>query len=380
VGLYPLLMSLGFELQMSPASRAEIARQTVLCASYDEAREQLGRQGLELHNSSITQVAVLVGRKGLELRDSSIGAARQAPLLEHSSLEGKYVRVSLDGGRARTRHTYRGRGIRPGDNGRRPFKLDWQEPRVLTIDVLDEHGEVDRRLKPVYQTTLAKADGAMDLLIGTLRLLGVHLAAQVVFVADGAEWIWRRIVDSLLDHVQIPPEKLFLALDYYHVTERISEALAVCKDLKAQAREALRSELSVLLLQPHGAERVIERLRTLARGRRARIINSAIHYLHSHLELMDYAELRAQHLSIGSGVVESAVRRVINLRFKAASMAWREDHLEPLLHLRAVLKSGRWDQFFQSLLQGRHFLDPLSAFIPSNAPRRAAESRHRAAA
>ena len=74
---------------------------------------------------------------------------------------------------------------------------------------------------------------------------------------------------------------------------------------------------------------------------------------------MRYVELRAENLSIGSGVVESAVRRLNNLRFKAASMCWRADHLEPLLYLRAILKAGHWDLFFRSQLQRRHWLEAL---------------------
>ena len=53
-------------------------------------------------------------------------------------------RISLDGGRARPRTTQRGPGVRPGHNGRRPFELDWREPRVLTIDVLGEGADRKR--------------------------------------------------------------------------------------------------------------------------------------------------------------------------------------------------------------------------------------------
>ena len=73
--------------------------------------------------------------------------------------------------------------------------------------------------------------------------------------------------------------------------------------------------------------------------------------------------MRAQALPIGSGVVESAVRRVVNLRFKSASMFWREDHLEPLLALRALLKSGRWEDFIQAEQQNRFWLPRADAEV-----------------
>ncbi len=379
-GIYPLLARLGFEEKMSPASRAEIARQSVLCASYEEAAEQLGREGLEMDASRVGRIARTVGSKALELREERLEQALSSEPPKQSSLEGKRVRISLDGGRTRIRKTLRGRGIRPGENGRRPFKLEWKEPRVLTVDLLTDSGEPDRSVQPIYESTLEEADGTMRLLAGTLRLLGLHLAAEVLFVADGAPWIWKRIERVLLDEVKVEPERLFLVLDYYHATEKITEALVACKDLGTVAREALRRELCSLLLEPRGAELVIEQLAALARGRRARPINRAIAYLHSRLHLMDYPGLRERRLSIGSGVVESAVRRVINLRFKSASMCWRTDHIEPLLYLRAILKAGRWDQFFQALLQGRHWLDPSDAFLSSQLVRRNDGSRRQAAA
>jgi hypothetical protein len=357
-GIYPLLWQLGFDGTFSPAARSEIGRAVVLSGSYSEAREQLERAGLPMHVSGLVSTAVELGDKALGLREQSLEAARTRPLPESSSLEGKVVRISLDGGRARTRTTQRGPGIRPGTNGRRPFELRWQEPRVLTIDVLDEAGERQRGEPIVYEVTLGDAQQVMDLLVGTLRLLGVYRARLVLFVSDGATWIWHRIA-AALDAAGVAPERRRLVLDYYHATEHISEALSACKSLGAAERAALFEELRRTLLEPGGAQAVIERLASFARGRRGRAISTEIDYLTEHLAHMRYAELREQKLSIGSGVVESAVRRLNNLRFKAASMCWRPDHLEPLLYLRAILKAGHWERFFRSQLQRRHWLEAL---------------------
>jgi hypothetical protein len=46
--------------------------------------------------------------------------------------------------------------------------------------------------------------------------------------------------------------------------------------------------------------------------------------------------------------VESGVRRVVNLRLKGNSIYWLEDHAEAVLHLRAALKAGRWDELVRS--------------------------------
>src|SRR5262249_54042088 len=149
----------------------------------------------------------------------------------------------------------------------------------------------------------------------------------------------------------VPKDRCFFALDYFHATEHISEALSACKDLAEARRKALFEELRLELLEPGGAQAVIERLSALARGRRGRLINKTLDYLEGHLKRMRYAQMREQGLSIGSGVVESAVRRVNNLRFKSASMCWKPEHFEPLLYLRAIAKAGHWNLFFPAFLQ-----------------------------
>ncbi len=65
---------------------------------------------------------------------------------------------------------------------------------------------------------------------------------------------------------------------------------------------------------------------------------------------MRYVTLEARKLPIGSGQVESAVRRVINLRFKAPGSFWTETTVSGLMHLRAAFKAGRWDEVMIGVL------------------------------
>jgi hypothetical protein len=58
---------------------------------------------------------------------------------------------------------------------------------------------------------------------------------------------------------------------------------------------------------------------------------------------MQYEGFEQQGLPCGSGRVESAIRRVINLRLKAPGTFWTEAMAEGLLFLRAQLLSGRWE-------------------------------------
>ena len=58
---------------------------------------------------------------------------------------------------------------------------------------------------------------------------------------------------------------------------------------------------------------------------------------------MDYARIAALKLPIGSGAIESAIRRVVNLRLKGPSIYWHKTTAEAVLLLRSYYKAGRWN-------------------------------------
>lgn len=367
VGSYPVLERLGIEVGATPLTRSMAARQTVLCSSYAEAREQLARDGLDLDVCQMVELASHTGQLAIEKRDEALRAAMENPLPRESMVAGRRIRVSVDGGRARTRVTYR--KAKKQKNGRRPFALEWREPRVITVDVLDDEGEMDRRWRPIYEVSLGEADQVFKQLCGLLRLIGANQAALVVFVSDGAEWIWNR-VEKLFERAGIESAKVVLVLDFYHATEHVADALKACRSFTAEQRACFTRLFSKELLEEGGPAKVIAKLRAFARGRRATALNKEIAYLEGHLDAgrLRYHELREAKVPIGSGVVESAVRRVINLRFKSASQCWCEERLERLMYLRAILKSGRWDDAMEAQLEGRHFL-PHASLLAALTPR-----------
>ena len=74
-------------------------------------------------------------------------------------------------------------------------------------------------------------------------------------------------------------------------------------------------------------------------------------YFQKNLGLTDYLNTRKRDIPIGSGALESAIRRVVNLRLKSADMFWKVENAEGFLHLRCQLKSGNWDRFYLGLLE-----------------------------
>ena len=57
---------------------------------------------------------------------------------------------------------------------------------------------------------------------------------------------------------------------------------------------------------------------------------------------MQYAALKKAGVPIGSGAVESAMRRIVNLRLKGNGIFWRKENAEHVLLLRCYVKAGRW--------------------------------------
>jgi hypothetical protein len=346
-GCYPVLEALGIADRVSPATRAEVALHVVQAASYREAAAMLARRGLSCDVSSLVRSSTVLASASIRLRDAALEAALHVPVPCDGPLAGKRVRVSLDGGRVRLRRTHRGRKTAKGRHG---FSTPWREPRVLVIDILDAQGQPERLGLPLYDALIGDAEATWALVIGYLRLLGAAHAEVVEFIADGAEWIWDR-TERLTRLAEIPAAKLVEVLDFYHASQYLYETIATDRRLSKAQRQALYKRLRhALRHQADGIEVVMEELRALATTRRDKAITRALRYVEAHAHRMRYVTLEARKLSIGSGQVESAVRRVINLRFKAPGSFWTETTVSGLMHLRAAFKAGRWDEIMRGVM------------------------------
>src|SRR5438105_144674 len=357
-GCYPVLEALGITDRVSPASRSEIALHMVQAASYLEAAEMLSRRGLTCDVSSLVRITTATAEASTRLRDAALEAALRLPVPSDGPLAGQRVRVSLDGGRVRTRRTHHGRKTAKGRHG---FATPWREPRVLVIDMLDDQGQPDRLRLPLYDVLIGNAEAVWALLIGYLRLLSAASAEVVEFIADGAEWIWKR-VELLRTLAEIPAAKVVEVLDFYHASQYLFETIATCRTMPKAQRQALYKRLRhALRHQTDGVEVVQEALRALATTHRSKAIPRALGYMETHAHRMRYVTLEARQLPIGSGQVESAVRRVVTLRFKAPGSFWMETTVSGLMHLRAAFKARRWDEIMIGVLTS-------SCQMPSFAP------------
>ncbi len=59
-------------------------------------------------------------------------------------------------------------------------------------------------------------------------------------------------------------------------------------------------------------------------------------------EKFQYQKYQSMGIPIGSGTIESAIRRVINLRIKAPGQFWLLENAEKIIFLRSQVLTGRW--------------------------------------
>ena len=78
-------------------------------------------------------------------------------------------------------------------------------------------------------------------------------------------------------------------------------------------------------------------------------IRRELKYFKKHINRCNYALFKEKKLLCGSGIIESGIRRIINLRFKCPSSFWNKNNLEALIFLRSTLLSKRWKFMISNL-------------------------------
>lgn len=335
-GVYPALMLLSISNALTPHVRRRMARASALLGSYEEAAEMLSDDGITVSVNKLREVCGRIGRKLVQMTSSG-----SMPV--EGSVKERRIVVSMDGGRVRLREPRKGRTRK----GRKKFAANWREPRLFIIYAVDENGRMANDFAPIIDGTLASCDHLFAMLQAYLVSIKITEASRVLFVADGAAWIWRRI-PKLIAALDLKAEQVQELIDFWHAVEYLGK-IADSKRLQGAKRKHWLTIQKRRLLNGEIGSVVIE-LETLLKGRKSKNQTTWLNYFRTHglnHRRMDYAASRSQQLPIGSGAIESAVRRVINLRVKSNSTYWLRQNAETMIRLRAWLKAGRAEELFR---------------------------------
>jgi hypothetical protein len=209
---------------------------------------------------------------------------------------------------------------------------------------MDRHGRMAPRSRAWIDGTFAGPDEAMELLALHLHRLGAAAAKVVAFLADGAPWIWERLA-WVERRVGLAARRTVRVLDWCHAVHHISLALEAV-GLEGAERKRVYAQLRRWLRAGHPAKVLADltvRAWDLPEESPAWV---AIRYLEKHDQAghLAYARCRRRGLPLGSGAIESAIRRVVNLRLKGAGLLWLEENAEAMLVLRAAVLTQRWEE------------------------------------
>ncbi len=337
-GLYPPLAALGIWGGVSPALVDEVSFQVCSSDAVRTGRACLARRGIDLGHKQTLKVVNQVGQRACQQRQQWLADARLQPAVDYGMLAGLKVVVSTDGGRVRLRKVKRGRRRKSGHHG---YATPWREPKLLAIYVVGPDGKAHQKFQPIYDGTLGDANALFDMLVGYLRALGAHEAAQLVLIGDGAHWIWNR-AESLCNQVGLPAERMTQIIDWYHAVQHLHSIADVPVTWSKKRRKRWVNKAKKLLWQGQTESLVVE-INKLAVGRRAKPIKEHHDYFADNGARMQYKVFSDSGLPIGSGIIESAVRRIVNMRLKSPGKFWNYDNAEHMLLLRSYLKAGRWD-------------------------------------
>lgn len=358
-GYYPELVLLGIADGASPLIRCLVAQAGTQAASFEQARPWLEWTGISFSVRRIRCLSEAFCRRGLEMRQPSGSAQTRRRLESHReggvsshSLAGYRVAIVVDGGRLYIRQTHnRGRKRKSGWPG---YDADWKEPKLLCIYVFDERGRkvtgVDIPL--IADGTLAGKDAFFELLQMYLQQLNIATAEQVVLLGDGAKWIWENIPD-LLKKLGCTASQLIEILDICHAVQHIyklSEALfgATTKAKQWAKRWEKRVKKGKTAALLRAVEVILDRDKVHDEEKSQTEYNFfANHNERGHLA---YNHFRSQNLPLGSGVIESLIRQVVNIRLKGCAKAWLQENAEAFLYARCQWAVQKWDDFCEEVL------------------------------
>lgn len=225
----------------------------------------------------------------------------------------------------------------------------WREAMVGTLGFYDKDG---RRLHTVYTaatpeygklTFLERFDGELE------RTKAACPEARYVGLADGAKDNWQYL--DLVTRTQVA--------DFYHVTTYLwgaAEALFAGTPQAGEMRPWIDSWCHRLKHEPGAAGALIADLErrgaALGKKRLPEPVEKALTYLRNQARggRLNYAELVAQRIPIGSGVTEAACKVLVKQRLCGSGMKWKDAGAAAVLSVRCLTYTpGRWSQFWAKI-------------------------------
>lgn len=320
--------------------------------AFEHAAEALKHLGLlEVAPSTIEDVCQQLGGK-LRAQLDHEAALQHCPESVPTEEKPAGLGISVDGvmlGRIDPQHRQRSskkRKIR----GKTALKHFFHEVKTLVIFQFNQAGET---LRKTYQATQERVEDFREKVALEAHKRGAHTVPLLVFLGDGAPWVWKTAAELFSKAIQI--------LDWYHAMEHVwavgrakfgTREKELWAWVTARETELWKGHVQALIAAVKAVSADLgEPDQNLSETARAAdgawIAYRNVGYFEDNQQRMNYPEYRAKNLPIGSGVVESACKHVVASRMKHAGMRWDEPGAENILALRCHYLNGRWDSLWE---------------------------------
>jgi len=170
---------------------------------------------------------------------------------------------------------------------------------------------------------------------------GITAAKTVVFLGDGAKWVWELARINFVGAVCI--------LDFYHAAEHLSKLINLLYGEGSQKSKKLFPHWRRALLRNHIGWIISLAKRDLPDAQKARkAAQEQIDYFENNRLRMQYKTYLQAGYFIGSGVVEAGCKSVVGQRLKQSGMRWSVKGARQILNIRCALASGLFDSLWDA--------------------------------
>jgi hypothetical protein len=211
-------------------------------------------------------------------------------------------------------------------NGKKP--RDWKEIRLTAA-------QAQGKKQTFYAATFSGVDEVGRRWGHCARSAGWGLNSNIHALGDGAQWI------RLQTREVFGRQGSFLC-DFFHVSEYLGAAAQTCR---APAPERWRRTQQARLKRGAWAkviEALAEHLEPPPTPEEEAPVRHGYRYLTNRVDCLDYPRALKLGLPIGSGMIESGHRHVLQARLKKAGAAWLVDNADDIANLRVLRANGQW--------------------------------------
>ncbi len=227
-------------------------------------------------------------------------------------------------------------------------KIQWREVKVgLLVRLGHRITRAGKQVTRLCRRRLVAVLGDIDTFITRIQLeaqlQSYACVPQVIWLSDGGRGFWRVYRQCFADCA-------IGILDFYHAAGHLWRATVALFD--GHSPDAIHWFKRWRSLLRHGHHQtVLDSLASLAssdlaQGENLETVQQVQAYFQTHQLHIRYHSFKRQQCPLGSGMIESACKWLIQQRFKGVGMRWSEDGFNHLLHLRLDWVNHRFDSLF----------------------------------